>query len=53
MDDDVGHAAQAHRDGPLAHGRVPGIADQDRIGAQQVGVPGHEALQRPAVPATR
>ncbi len=31
----------------LAHGRVPGVADQDRVGPQQVGVPGHEALQGP------
>jgi hypothetical protein len=29
----------------VAYGRVPGVADQDGIGTQLVGVSGHEALQ--------
>ena len=45
LDDHVGHAAQTDGDGRMAHGRVPGVADQDRVGAQQVGVPGDELLQ--------
>ena len=41
----VDHAAQAHRDGGPADGRVAGVADQDRVGAEQVGVVGHECLE--------
>ena len=40
MDDDVGHAAQAHRDGRLADGRVPGVADQDGIGTRRIRASG-------------
>ena len=29
----------------LPDGRVAGVADQDRVGAQQVGVLGHEGLE--------
>ena len=42
---DVDHPAQAHGHRRVADGRVAGVADQDRVGAQQVGVAGHELLE--------
>jgi len=45
LHNDVHHAAQGHRDGRLAHGRVPPVTDQEGIGAQQVGMPRHELRQ--------
>ena len=43
--DDVDHAAQAHRGRWMTDGRIAGVADQDCIGAQQVGVLRDEVLQ--------
>ena len=37
--------AQAHGRGGVAHGGVAGVADQDRVGTQQVGVAGDERLE--------
>ena len=43
--DHVDHAAQADGGRRVADGGVAGVADQDRVGAQQVGVGGDEGLE--------
>ena len=44
-DDDVDHAAQADGRGRLPDGGVPGVAHQDGVRAEQVGVIDDEGLQ--------
>ena len=44
-DDDVDHAAQAHRGRRVPDGGVARVAHEDGVGSQQVGVLRHEVLQ--------
>ncbi len=43
--DHIHHPAQAHGRGRAAHGRVAGVADQDGVGAEELGVAGDELLE--------
>ena len=44
-DHDLDHAPQGRRQARHADGEVPGVADEDHVGAEQVGVPRHEVFE--------